>query len=187
MQRPTHDVSFMRMAFVAAERATCPRKQVGAVIVRDSDRRVLASGYNGAPRGMPHCLQVGCEMKDFDGKPSCVRTLHAESNALDLLHGPITEPHTLYTTVIPCRDCALRIIQRGIQRVIYTEYYESRSTKDVVALFECTDTATAKLMTEKFGDPELMGWIAQPRVQLLKLDVPLWQLKPSYLPEHIPG
>ena len=83
---------------------------------------------------------------DIDGKPSCVRTLHSESNALDRA-GLMTEPHTMYCTTIPCHDCALRIIQNGwIKRVIYAEYYESRSTKDVEALFGGYDDDTCKLI-----------------------------------------
>lgn len=127
----------MRLAYTTATRASCPRRQVGALLVRDRDRRIIASGYNGAPRGMPSCDEVGCDVRHTPGgKPegSCVRTIHAESNALDLA-GPIgIEAHTLFCTVIPCRDCALRIVQSGIRRVVYHEFYDSRGSHETLAL-----------------------------------------------------
>lgn len=125
----------MRLAYVTAERGSCLRKRVGALVVRDSDKRILSGGYNGAPRGLPDCLTAGCDLRVIDGRESCVRTLHAESNALDLCGRLGDEPHTIYTTVIPCRNCALRIIQHGIARVVYHEY-ESQGTKEVEGLFE---------------------------------------------------
>lgn len=126
----------MRLAYVTAQRGSCQRKRVGALIVRDADKRIIASGYNGAPRGLPDCLEVGCDVRVIDGRGSCVRTLHAESNALDTC-GTLLDFHTLYTTVIPCRNCALRILQHvGIKRVVYHEYYESQGTKEVRDLFE---------------------------------------------------
>jgi dCMP deaminase len=134
LDRPDWMTWFMRLAYVTAERGSCRRKQVGAIIVRDSDKRIVAGGYNGAPRGMPDCLEVGCDVRVIDGRESCVRTLHAESNALDLA-GKLQGDHTLFSTVIPCRLCALRIIQAGIKSVVYAEYYESQGTKEVMALF----------------------------------------------------
>jgi dCMP deaminase len=132
--RPSPELLFSQIAQLVATRGSCRRRRVGAVLVRDHDRRILSTGYNGAPRGMPDCLQVGCDIREINGKKSCVRTLHAESNALDLVE-PSTEDRTLYITVTPCRDCALRIIQHGIKRVIYAEFYSSRSTLDVFDLF----------------------------------------------------
>jgi dCMP deaminase len=134
MARPPWDTYFLRIAEVVATRATCSRKLVGAVIV-DAKRRIVATGYNGAPRGLPHCDDVGHELKEIDGRESCVRTLHAESNALDYA-GPKAEGSTLYATVIPCYDCAKRIANAGIRRVVYGEYYESRNTGLVVDYFK---------------------------------------------------
>ncbi len=133
MSRPDWDSYFLMLAHVTATRATCDRKKVGAVIV-DGDNRIVSGGYNGAPAGMPECDEVGHEMKDIDGRQSCVRTLHAESNAIDRawrdVHGA-----TIYCTVIPCYDCAKRIVSAGIARVVYAEYYESRNTKMVADYF----------------------------------------------------
>jgi dCMP deaminase len=154
--RPGWDLWFMRQAFVVAQRGSCRRKQVGALVVRDRDHRVVSGGYNGAPQGMPDCLEAGCELREISGKQSCVRTIHAESNALDLC-GPLSESHTMFCTVIPCRDCTLRIIQRRcIYRVVYFEYYESRNTADVITLFENAS------------------------IELVKLDVPINQVVARY-------
>ena len=113
----------MRFAYVAAMRATCPRRHVGAVIA-DTHHRIVATGYNGAPRRQKSCDQVGCQLVDNH----CVRTLHAESNAIDFA-GRLAEGCTLYVTVTPCWDCAKRIINAGITRVCYDEHYESRYGK----------------------------------------------------------
>lgn len=133
--RPDWDLWFMRQAYVVAQRGSCPRKQVGVVITSDDDRVVLSQGYNGAPRGQPDCLTAGCELEEINGKPSCVRTLHAESNALDrLIRWPGSK--TLYTTVVPCYRCAQRIVQnREIGRVVYHEFYRSQSTDKTALLF----------------------------------------------------
>jgi dCMP deaminase len=167
----------MRLAYVTAERGSCNRKQVGALVVRDRDKRIIASGYNGAPRGMPDCIHVGCDVRVIDGRESCVRTLHAESNALDLC-GPLSEPHTLYTTVIPCRNCALRIIQAGIQTVFYHEYYESQGTKEVEKLFADGDAMDFQ-SSIRDGKERRHARVVMQRVDLpMELVKPLW-VEPS--------
>ncbi len=123
MARPKWDVYFMRMAYLAASRASCDRKHVGAIIV-SPDHRSVATGYNGAAAGMPSCDEVGHQMADNH----CVRTLHAESNAIDYA-GRSAQGCTLYVTVTPCWDCAKRIVNAGIHRVVYDEHYESRYGK----------------------------------------------------------
>ena len=132
--RPDWDKYFMEIAHVVAKRATCDRKHVGAVIV-DENRRIVSTGYNGSPAGLPHCDDVGHELKEIDGRDSCVRTLHAESNALDDA-GRRAYGGYLYVTVIPCYDCAKRIVNAGIGHVTYGEYYESRNTDLVVDYFK---------------------------------------------------
>lgn len=121
--RPKWDVYFMRAAYLAATRASCDRKHVGAIIV-SPDHRVVATGYNGAPAGMASCDDVGHQMVENH----CVRTLHAESNAIDYA-GRSAQGCSLYVTVTPCWDCAKRIINAGVLRVIYDEHYESRYGK----------------------------------------------------------
>lgn len=115
----------MRLAYLAATRATCDRKHVGALIV-SPDHRVIATGYNGAPAGVESCDEVGHQMVENH----CVRTLHAESNALDFA-GRFAQGCTLYVTVTPCWDCAKRIVNASINRVVYDEHYESRYGKSM--------------------------------------------------------
>lgn len=105
----------MRIAFEVATRATCLRRHVGSVIVRD--KRILSTGYNGSPPGQPHCTEVGCLLED--GR--CIRTLHAEQNALmqAALHGVSTHGATLYGTCRPCHVCARMIVAAGIVRVVF--------------------------------------------------------------------
>lgn len=137
LTRPDWLTWLMRQAFVTAQRASCRRKRVGCLIV-DDDHRVVAGGYNGAPRGQPDCLTVGCDVRVVDGRESCVRTLHAESNALDFA-GRAAQGCTIITTVIPCRPCAQRIVQAGISRVVYWEFYESQGTKETAQLLAAGD------------------------------------------------
>jgi dCMP deaminase len=114
-QRPSWDEYFMQIARDVATRATCLRRHVGAVVVRD--KRILSTGYNGSPPGQKHCTEVGCLLED--GR--CIRTLHAEQNALiqAALHGVSTEGATLYATCRPCHVCARMIVGAGIKRVVF--------------------------------------------------------------------
>lgn len=129
MSRPDWDTYFMQMAYLVATRATCDRKHVGAVVV--DGRRVMSTGYNGAPSGSPSCDEVGHEIH----QGHCVRTLHAESNAIDYA-GRDCRGALLYVTVVPCYDCAKRIVNSGIKRVVYDEFYASRYGKsDLVPSF----------------------------------------------------
>ena len=117
--RPDWDSYFMRIASEVAMRSTCTRANVGAVVTKD--RRNLTNGDNGAPRGLQHCLEVGCLMVDGH----CVRTIHAEQNALlqGALHGVALGGGTVYVTHQPCLNCAKMIINAGIVRVVFTKAY----------------------------------------------------------------
>lgn len=123
MARPDWDTYFMRVAYLASTRATCDRKHVGALIV-DPYHRIVSTGYNGAPSGMPSCDEVGHELNDNH----CVRSLHAESNAIDFA-GRMAIGCTIYVTVTPCYDCAKRIVGAGIVHVVWDEFYQSRYGK----------------------------------------------------------
>jgi len=118
-ERPSWDEYFLNVAHEVAKRSTCERAQVGAVIVKD--KRILTTGYNGSPRGLPHCTEVGCLMDNGH----CVRTLHAEQNAIIVaaLHGVITEGATIYITHQPCFLCAKMIINAGIIQIVYDKEY----------------------------------------------------------------
>lgn len=113
--RPSFDEYFMNMAKLVSTRATCESRAVGAVIVRD--KRVLSTGYNGSPAALPHCTEIGCLIQD--GR--CVRTIHAEQNAIlqAAMHGVSTMGATIYTTHRPCDICARLISGAGIVRIVY--------------------------------------------------------------------
>lgn len=117
--RPSWDEYFVQITFQVARRSTCPRAAVGAVIVRD--KRILTTGYNGAPSGLPHCTEIGCLMVDGH----CVRTLHAEQNAIiqAALHGVNVSGGTIYVTHQPCLICSKMIINAGIERVVFASEY----------------------------------------------------------------
>lgn len=124
--RPSWNNYFMEIARVAATRSTCDRKHVGAVIVKN--KIILSTGYNGSPRGLPHCDDAGHELKDMGGRQSCVRTIHAEANAIAQAarSGTAIEGAEIYTTASPCYDCLKLIINAGIVRIYCGEFYGSR-------------------------------------------------------------
>lgn len=123
--RPSLDEYFMKIASVVATRSTCLRHQVGAVIVKD--KRILSTGYNGAPTGLPHCLETGCKRENVQSgyRHELCRAVHAEQNAIiqAALHGASTEDATLYCTHQPCILCAKMMINAQIKRVVYKDGY----------------------------------------------------------------
>jgi len=125
--RPDYDTYFMQMAKLADTRSTCFRRQVGAVIVRD--HHVIATGYNGNPRGFAHCEDIGCireELQVPSGQNHELCTgLHAEQNALlqAAKFGQAVEGGTMYTTVFPCVICVKMVINAGLVEVVYEEGY----------------------------------------------------------------
>lgn len=134
IERPSWDAYFMQIATLVATRATCPRRSVGALIVRD--RRILATGYNGAARGLPHCPPGGPEYDWPVGcmrAGHCIRTLHAEQNALlqAALIGVACEGADMYVTCQPCNGCAKMMINAGIRRVIYEGDYPDEFSKEL--------------------------------------------------------
>lgn len=119
MSRASWDEYFMAIAKQVATRSTCARKHVGAVIVRD--RSILATGYNGSIRGLPHCDEVGHLMENGH----CVRTTHAEMNAIiqAAKNGARIEGADLYVTASPCWSCFKAIGNGGIERILFGEFY----------------------------------------------------------------
>lgn len=120
----------MQVAELYAQRSSCTRGHVGAVIVRDG--RIISAGYNGAPPGMAHCLDVGCE--ELEGVEGCVRTIHAEANALIFAakHGVATDEATMHCTHCPCLNCAQLIVGAGILKVIYKNDYRITDGLDLL-------------------------------------------------------
>lgn len=128
--RPSWDQYFIDITLDVSRRATCLRAQVGAIIVKD--KRILTTGYNGAPKGLPHCLDEGCEIVNGH----CVRTLHAEQNAIlqAALYGVSLDGGTIYTTHQPCHNCAKMIINAGLVRVVYAGLYPDLLAMKYLAL-----------------------------------------------------
>ena len=136
-QRPSWNTYFLQLARQAATRSTCLRRQVGAVLVRD--KRLLATGYNGAPRGIAHCLEVGC-LRDELGVPSgerheLCRAIHAEQNAIiqAAVHGVAIDGASLYCTHQPCVLCAKMLINCGVREIHYADGYPDELSQ---ALFD---------------------------------------------------
>ncbi len=117
----------MEIAHVVARRSTCIRRQIGAVIVRD--KRILATGYNGAPSGLPHCVDTECMRNELGiasgTRHEVCRALHSEQNAIiqAAYHGISTKDSTLYCTHQPCSLCAKAIISAGVSRVVFEGDY----------------------------------------------------------------
>jgi dCMP deaminase len=137
MERPGWDEYFMEITKLVARRSTCCRRQVGAVLVKD--KRILATGYNGAPSGLPHCIDVGC-LRERNDIPSgerheLCRGLHAEQNVIiqAARHGIPIQGATLYCTTSPCSICAKMIINAGIVVVYFAEGYADELSDQLLA------------------------------------------------------
>ncbi len=135
VERPSWDEYFMDIVMLVARRSTCLRRSVGAILVKD--KRILATGYNGAPSGIRHCLEVGC-LRDQLKVPSgerheLCRGLHAEQNAIiqSALHGVSLKGATVYCTNHPCVICAKMIINAGITRVCYRDGYQDAMSREM--------------------------------------------------------
>ncbi len=137
----------MNIATQVATRATCDRKHVGAVIVRD--RTILSTGYNGSIRSMPHCDEVGHMME----AGHCVRTIHAEANAIiqAAKNGVAIEGADIYITASPCWQCFKMIANAGIERIIFGEFYRDERIYDVA---QQLNIELLKLSPEPDEEPE---------------------------------
>jgi len=134
--RPSWDEYFIEIAHQVATRSTCGRRRVGAIIVRD--KRILCTGYNGAPRGLAHCDVVGCLRERLQipsgQRQEICRGLHAEQNAIiqAALHGVSVEEGTIYVTHQPCITCAKMIINSGIVRAVCANSYPDELARDIL-------------------------------------------------------
>ena len=136
MGRASWDEYFMDIAVVVARRSTCPRKHVGAVIVRD--KTILSTDYNGSVRGLPHCDDAGHMMVDGH----CVRTIHAEVNAVvqAAKNGTRIDGASIYVTASPCWNCFKTICNVGIKRIVFEEFYRDER------IFEVSQTLGIELV-----------------------------------------
>jgi dCMP deaminase len=136
MTRPTWEEYFMEITRLVAKRSTCLRRQVGAVLVMD--KRILATGYNGAPSGLAHCLEVGC-LREEKQVPSgerheLCRGLHAEQNVIiqAAFHGIRIQGSTLYCTNLPCAICTKMLINAGVKEIIYDGGYQDALSREML-------------------------------------------------------
>ena len=134
MKRPSWDEYFLDVAGLVARRSTCLRRNVGAVLVKD--KRILATGYNGAPAGLKHCLDVGCMRQKLNipsgQRHELCRALHAEQNALiqASLYGISVKESTLYATCQPCVICSNMLINAGIKEIVVADGYPDKMAMD---------------------------------------------------------
>jgi len=136
-KRPSWDQYFMTITREVAERSTCLRAKVGAVIVRD--RSILATGYNGSPAGLPHCTEAGCliyESTNPDGEveQNCFRTIHAEINAITQAarNGAAIRDADIYVTHTPCIHCMKVLVNTGIRNVFFGAPYKLHTVKELL-------------------------------------------------------
>lgn len=131
-ERVSWEKYFMNIAKAVSTRSTCDRKNVGAVIVRE--KTILATGYNGSVRGSEHCDEAGHEMVN----DHCVRTIHAEANALvqSARHGVQIENSEIYVTASPCYDCFKLIANAGINKIFFGEFYRDERTVNLAKSLE---------------------------------------------------
>ncbi|MBI4515007.1 MAG: cytidine/deoxycytidylate deaminase family protein [Deltaproteobacteria bacterium] len=135
-ERPTWDQYFMTITREVAERSTCMRAKVGAVIVRE--RSILATGYNGSPAGLPHCTEAGCliyrsQTPSGDTEENCFRTIHAEINAIAQAakNGVSIRDASIYITHTPCIHCFKVLLNTGITRICYERPYKLESIEEL--------------------------------------------------------
>ena len=142
-ERPDIDSYFVEIARVVSSRSTCLRRQIGAVIVKG--KQIVSTGYNGAPAGHSHCLDVGCAREDVPSgqRSELCRAAHAEQNAINFAarHGISIEGATLYTTTYPCSWCAKSIVNAGISRVVFEDDYPDPLAKEILAVVSVTHFA----------------------------------------------
>ena len=136
MSRPSWDEYFMKITCLVSERSTCLRRKVGAIIVKD--KRIISTGYNGAAKGLAHCLDVGC-LRERMGVPSgerheLCRGAHAEQNAIiQAASGGVSmEGATMYCTTAPCSTCSKMIVNAGIERLVLGGEYPDKLGEDII-------------------------------------------------------
>jgi len=136
MSRPSWDEYFLKITADVSERATCVKRKVGAIIVKDN--RILSTGYNGTPKGFKHCEELGCLRKEM-GIPSghrheLCRGLHAEQNAIiqAAVHGVKISGGTFYCNYQPCVICAKMMINAGLKKLVYTGGYPDELAKQML-------------------------------------------------------
>lgn len=153
MKRPSWDEYFMEIVEVVAKRSTCLRRKVGALIVKD--KKILATGYNGAPTGLKHCSEIGCLRERLNipsgERQELCRGLHAEQNAIvqAALHGVPIKEAVMYATCQPCIVCAKMMINAGIKKIVFAGEYP-----DELALNMLKEAKVELVRKEKVTPPQ---------------------------------
>jgi dCMP deaminase len=135
-ERPSYDDYFMEMAHVVSKRSTCIRRKVGAILVKD--KHILSTGYNGAPKGLKHCGEVGCLRKKkkvpSGERHELCRGLHAEQNSIiqAAVFGVSIKGSTLYCTNTPCVVCVKMIINAGVEEIVFAGDYPDELAKTML-------------------------------------------------------
>ena len=135
-KRPSYDEYFMEMAYVVAKRSTCLRRKVGAILVKN--KHILSTGYNGAPKGLPHCSEEGCLRAKLDissgERHELCRGLHAEQNAIiqAAVFGVSIDKSFLYCTNTPCVVCVKMLINAGVKEIIFSGEYPDNLAKKMI-------------------------------------------------------
>ena len=136
-ERPSWHQYFLTITHQVAERSTCTRAKVGAVIVRD--KNILATGYNGSPAGLPHCTELGCliytsRTPTGELEENCFRIIHAEINAIAQAakNGASIRDADIYITHTPCIHCLKVLINTGIRRIFYERDYKTHTLADLL-------------------------------------------------------
>ena len=135
--RPAWEEYFMDIASLVSKRSTCLRRAVGALIIKD--KRILSTGYNGAPSGIRHCGEIGCLRETMNiasgERHELCRGIHAEQNAIiqAAYHGVQIQGAVLYCTNLPCSICTKMIINAGIKKIYYCEGYADELSKDMLS------------------------------------------------------
>ena len=134
--RPSYDEYFMEMAKVVSKRSTCLRRKVGAILVKD--KHILSTGYNGAPKGLKHCSEIGC-LREVQNVPSgerheLCRGLHAEQNAIiqAAVFGISIKNSVLYCTNTPCVVCVKMLINAGVTEIVFSGEYPDNLAKKML-------------------------------------------------------
>ena len=126
MSRPSIQEYYLSILPLVASRATCPRRQVGAILV-DADGKLVSTGYNGPPAGQPHCIDTPCPgAADKSGDTTRCIAVHAEANAIHQVGSSRRAPCTLYCSTTPCFDCAGMLIAEGIREIVTTSAYSDQ-------------------------------------------------------------
>lgn len=151
--RPSWETYFMNITALVAKRSTCTRRSVGSVIVKD--KRILSTGYNGAPTGIRHCIETGClreKLKVASGeRHELCRGIHAEQNAIiqAAYHGVSIKDATVFCTNLPCSICAKMIINAGIKEICFQSGYADSMSEE---MFKEANITVRKIDTIKGGN-----------------------------------